>query len=181
MSSMITSAVPEVSWAQRPDGRLVGRARERRLLDGLVESAEGGGTAVIIAGEAGVGKTALLTHVAGVASERGLRVLKGRGEESEAVLAFATLADLLRPSREKLAELPRARLKKPGIPPGPDAGPAAAQRTSPAKDAAGPRGWQTPGQLRIPPRAPSGHAGPAPRPRRRHALIAPSCRSRPHP
>src|SRR4029077_10659222 len=32
-----------------------------------------------------------------------------RGEESEAVLAFATLADLLRPSREKFAELPQAQ------------------------------------------------------------------------
>jgi DNA-binding CsgD family transcriptional regulator len=89
--------------------RLVGRARERRLLDGLVESVEGGGAAVVIAGEAGVGKTALLMHVADVASDRGLRVLRARGEESEAVLAFAILADLLRSSREKLAELPKAQ------------------------------------------------------------------------
>jgi len=109
MSSMITSAGPGVSLARRLDGRLVGRARERRLLGGLVESVEGGGAAVVITGEAGVGKTALLTHVADVASERGLRVLKGRGEESEAVLAFATLADLLRSSREKFAGLPRAQ------------------------------------------------------------------------
>ena len=77
MSSMITSAGPEVGLAQRLDGRLVGRARERRLLDGLVESVEGGGAAILIAGEAGVGKTALLTHVADVASKRGLRVLQG--------------------------------------------------------------------------------------------------------
>ena len=91
------------------DGRLVGRVRERRLLDGLVESVEGGGAAVLIAGEAGVGKTALLTHVADVASKRGLRVLRARGEESEAVLAFATLADLLRPLREKFAGLPQTQ------------------------------------------------------------------------
>ena len=109
MGSMITSSGLIVSLAQRLDGRLVGRARERCLLGGLVESVEGGGAAVVIAGEAGVGKTALLTHVAGMASERGLLVLKGRGEESEAVLAFAALADLLRPSREKFAELPRAQ------------------------------------------------------------------------
>ena len=109
MSSMITSAGPGVGLAQRLDGRLVGRAREQRLLDGLVESVEGGGTAVIIAGEAGVGKTALLTHVVGVASERGLRVLRARGEESEAVLAFAVLADLMRPLRERIGELPRAQ------------------------------------------------------------------------
>ena len=64
---------------------------------------------MVIAGEAGVGKTALLTHVAEVACQRGMRVLEGRGEESEAALAFATLADLLRGSREKFAELPRAQ------------------------------------------------------------------------
>ena len=109
MGAMITSAGPGVGLAQRLDGRLVGRARERRLLDGLVESVEGGGAAVVIAGEAGVGKTALLMHVAGVASDRGLRVLRARGEESEAVLAFAILADLLRSSREKFAELPKAQ------------------------------------------------------------------------
>jgi predicted ATPase len=91
------------------DGRLVGRVRELRLLDGLIESVEGGGSALIV-GEAGVGKTALLTHVADVASKRaGLRVLKARGEESEAALAFATLADLLLPLREKFAELPQTQ------------------------------------------------------------------------
>jgi hypothetical protein len=51
MSSMITSAGPGVSSAQRLDGRLVGRARERCLLGGLVESVEGGGAAVVIAGD----------------------------------------------------------------------------------------------------------------------------------
>jgi len=109
MDSMITSAGAGAGLAQRLDGRLVGRARERRLLHGLVESVEGGGAAAVIAGEAGVGKTALLMHVADVASERGLRVLGACGKESEAVLAFATLADLLRPLREKFAGLPQAQ------------------------------------------------------------------------
>ena len=89
--------------------RLVGRVREQRLLDGLIESVEGGGSTALIVGEAGVGKTALLTHVADVASKRaGLRILRARGEESEAVLAFATLVDLL-PLRAKFAELPQTR------------------------------------------------------------------------
>lgn len=109
MGSIIASAGPETGLMRRPDGRLVGRVRERRLLDGLVESAEGSGAAVVIAGEAGVGKTALLAHVAGVASDRSLRVLRARGEESEAVLAFAVLADLMRPLRERIGELPRAQ------------------------------------------------------------------------
>jgi DNA-binding CsgD family transcriptional regulator len=109
MGAMITSAGPGVGLAKQMHGRLVGRARERRLLDGLVESVEGGGAAVVIAGEAGVGKTALLMHVADVAVERGLRVLRAHGEESEAVLAFATLADLLRPLQANFAELPQAQ------------------------------------------------------------------------
>jgi DNA-binding NarL/FixJ family response regulator len=109
MGSMITSLGPVFGSAERLDGQLVGRVRERRLLDGLVESVEGGGAAVVIAGEAGVGKTALLTHVANAAARQGLRVFAARGEESEAVLAFATLSDLLRPLREKFAELPQAQ------------------------------------------------------------------------
>src|SRR5690242_11874860 len=109
MSSMIAGAGPGTGWAQRLDGRLVGRVRECGLLGGLVESVEGGGAAVVIAGEAGIGKTALLMHVADMASKRGLRVLRARGEESEAVLAFATLSDLLRPTRDKFAELPQTQ------------------------------------------------------------------------
>ena len=105
MGSVITSAGPGVGLVER----LVGRVRERRLLDGLIESAHGGGAAAVIVGEAGVGKTALLMHVADVASKRDLRVLRARGEKSEAVLAFATLADLLLPLREKFAELPQTQ------------------------------------------------------------------------
>ena len=91
-------------------GPLVGRARERRLLEGLLDSVEDRGAAILVVGEAGVGKTALLAHVEDVASKRaGLRVLRARGEESEAVLAFAALADVLLPLREKFAELPRAQ------------------------------------------------------------------------
>jgi predicted ATP-dependent serine protease len=92
MGLVITTADAEAGSA----GRLVGRIQERRLLDGLIESVEGGGAAALIVGEAGTGKTALLTHVAEVASNRvGWRVLRARGEESEAGLAFAALADML--------------------------------------------------------------------------------------
>ena len=91
-------------------GPLVGRVRERLLLEGLLDSVEARGAATLVVGEAGVGKTALLTSVANVASKRaGLRVLRARGEESEAVLAFATLADVLLPLREKFADLPQAQ------------------------------------------------------------------------
>lgn len=93
--------------AERP---FVARVCERRLLDGLVESVEGGGAAALVAGEAGVGKTALLTQVAEEASKRPrMRVLGARGVESEAVLAFAAIADLLLPLRERFVELPQGQ------------------------------------------------------------------------
>jgi energy-coupling factor transporter ATP-binding protein EcfA2 len=80
------------------------------LLDGLVESVEGGGAAVLVVGEAGIGKTALLTQVAEMVSHRpGMRVLRARGVESEAVLAFAAIADLLCPLHERFVELPQAQ------------------------------------------------------------------------
>src|SRR5262245_8086093 len=112
-------------------GPLVGRVRERRLLEGLLKSVDGGGTATFLVGEAGVGKTALLAHVADVASKRaGMRVLRAHGKESEAVLAFAALADLLLPLREKFAELPHTQCQALEIclalSSGPDAGPLAA-------------------------------------------------------
>jgi len=57
MGLVITTADAQVGSA----GRLVGRVRERRHLDGLIESAEGGGAAALIVGEAGTGKTGLVT------------------------------------------------------------------------------------------------------------------------
>ncbi len=109
MDSVITKPAGMPGSADRLDGRLVGRVREQRLLDGLIESVEGGGAAALIVGEAGVGKTALLNHVAETSERAGLRVLRARGAESEAVLAFAAIADVLLPLREKFAELPPAQ------------------------------------------------------------------------
>jgi DNA-binding CsgD family transcriptional regulator/tetratricopeptide (TPR) repeat protein len=103
----VTTNLASVVGSGQP---LVGRVREQRLLDGLVESVDGGGVAALIVGEAGVGKSALLGHVAEVASKRaGLRVLRARGEESEAVLAFAAIADVLLPLRERFTQLPQAQ------------------------------------------------------------------------
>jgi hypothetical protein len=79
MSSAITNAALGAGLARRLGGRPVDRARERRLLDGLVESAKGDGAAVVIVGEAGVGKAAPLTYVADVASHRGQRILRAWG------------------------------------------------------------------------------------------------------
>jgi DNA-binding CsgD family transcriptional regulator len=81
-------------------GRLVlhGREQERAQLAALVEQARGGTAAVLVmVGEPGVGKSALLDDL--VASQRGrdVRVLSTAGVESESPLPFAALHRLLRP------------------------------------------------------------------------------------
>lgn len=84
---------------------LVGRARERGLLDDLVTATRAGhGGAVGLVGDAGVGKTALLQDVAARAT--GVRLVRARGVQSEASLPFAALSELLRPILDLLPALP---------------------------------------------------------------------------
>ena len=85
---------------------MVGREHERLLLGGLVESLKVGGGGVVIHGEPGMGKTSLLGFVADRAKHGGARVLTARGIESEAVLPFAAITDLLWPLQEHFATLP---------------------------------------------------------------------------
>jgi DNA-binding CsgD family transcriptional regulator len=97
-------ATPRV---ERAPGELVGRERECAVLDRLLEaSARGESGSLVLRGEAGIGKTALLTY----AGERGgRRVLRTAGVEAESDLAFAGLHGLLRPIVDRLGELPEAQ------------------------------------------------------------------------
>ncbi len=72
-------------------GRDVELARARRFLDSL--ALEPG--ALLVEGEAGIGKTTVWTAVIGEAESRGIRVLQARGAETEVQLSYATLADLV--------------------------------------------------------------------------------------
>src|SRR6476661_4786198 len=82
-----------------------GRAGERELLDGLLEEVRGGQSAVLVVrGEAGVGKTALLHYGAREAS--GFRVAQIAGVESEMELPFAGLHQLCAPMLGRLDALP---------------------------------------------------------------------------
>ena len=82
-----------------------GRAGERALLARLLENLRGGQSAVlVIRGEAGVGKTALLQYCAREAS--GFRVARIAGVESEMELPFAGLHQLCAPMLERLGALP---------------------------------------------------------------------------
>jgi DNA-binding CsgD family transcriptional regulator len=89
---------------------MVGRERERQLLRALVEGARGGSAGtLVVRGEPGVGKSALLDDF--VAGAGDATVLRTQGLEVEAPLAFAALHRLLRPVtrlRGGLAE-PQAR------------------------------------------------------------------------
>jgi DNA-binding CsgD family transcriptional regulator len=73
---------------------LIGREAETDQIDALIDQLRGG--AVVISGEAGVGKSALLEHALARASEVGAQTLMTVGVESEAELAFAGIHRLLR-------------------------------------------------------------------------------------
>ena len=83
---------------------LCGRTAELAALDELVATVRAGGSAsLVLRGEPGIGKTALLDHAA---AAPGVRVLRAAGVESEAALPFAGLHLLLRPALDRVAELP---------------------------------------------------------------------------
>ncbi|HEY2200305.1 MAG TPA: AAA family ATPase, partial [Solirubrobacteraceae bacterium] len=76
---------------------LVGRSREAGALAGLLEGLPERGGALVVRGEAGIGKSALLAQASEVAVERELLVMSAAGVQSEAKLPFAGLHRLLRP------------------------------------------------------------------------------------
>ena len=82
-----------------------GRARERQALDGLLDRVRGGASAVlVIRGEAGIGKTALMRYCARQAA--GCRLAQVDGVESEMELPLAALHQLCTPMLSCLAALP---------------------------------------------------------------------------
>ncbi|MCW2570316.1 MAG: transcriptional regulator, LuxR family, partial [Frankiales bacterium] len=84
-----------------------GRDRERALLADLLAGArDGTAAAVVIRGDAGVGKSTLLDAIAADATAAGMRLLRSQGLESESPLAFAGLHQLLRPLLPHLGALP---------------------------------------------------------------------------
>ncbi len=76
---------------------LLGRDAELGVLAELIEQVSERGTAIVVLGEAGIGKSALLRAVAGLARSAGFQVLKTSGVETEANLPFAGLHQLTRP------------------------------------------------------------------------------------
>src|SRR6187455_168680 len=90
--------------ATRPSG-FMGRTSERDVLDGLLANARGGQSDVlVIRGEAGIGKTALLRYAARQAA--GFRLTQVTGVEAELELPFAGTHQLCAPMLERLDALP---------------------------------------------------------------------------
>src|SRR3954465_12547670 len=85
---------------------LLGRAQEQSLLTSILDAVGENGQALVLPGEPGSGKSRLLSLAAQTARERGMTVLTAAGVQSEAHLPFAGLHQLLRPVRERAADLP---------------------------------------------------------------------------
>jgi DNA-binding CsgD family transcriptional regulator/tetratricopeptide (TPR) repeat protein len=84
---------------------LLGRRRESEVLERLIEAIRGGESRVLVLrGEPGVGKSALLEHL--VEQATGCRVARAHGMESEMELAFAGLHLLCTPMLDHLEGLP---------------------------------------------------------------------------
>ena len=84
---------------------LLGRADECALLDGLIDDIRRGESrSLVLRGEAGIGKTALLHHLVESASE--LTVVRAVGVESEMELPFASVHQLCGPMLDQLPRLP---------------------------------------------------------------------------
>src|SRR4051794_7459527 len=84
---------------------LVGREAERARLQALLDGARAGRSgALLLHGEAGIGKTALLRWA--IEAADGFQVLRAHGMESESDIPYAGLAELVSPLLALLDDLP---------------------------------------------------------------------------
>ena len=84
---------------------LVGREEEQARIEGLLARGRAGTSGVLlIRGEPGIGKSALLEHAAAAAADA--LVMRARGIDSELELAWAGLHELLRPVLATVERLP---------------------------------------------------------------------------
>jgi DNA-binding CsgD family transcriptional regulator len=95
-------------------GQLLGRKREREVLDRLIDGVRGGrGGVLVVDGQAGVGKTALLEYA--VEAARGFRTARTSGIEAEMELPFAAVQQLCSPLLELMDRLPQPQHEALGV------------------------------------------------------------------
>ncbi|MFC4534509.1 helix-turn-helix transcriptional regulator [Sphaerisporangium dianthi] len=88
--------LPNVVWRERGSA-LVGRSSELgSLIEVLDAAAEGQAGVAVVSGDAGIGKTRLVTELVGLARARGFAVLAGQCAELGDALPYLPLADALR-------------------------------------------------------------------------------------
>jgi hypothetical protein len=108
---------------------LLGREREREVLDRLLDGARGGrGGVLAVHGEAGVGKTALLEYLA--EAGRAVRIARTSGVEAEMELPFAAVQQLCSQFFELMEHLPQPQRDALGVAFGLSTGPAPNPRLS---------------------------------------------------
>jgi predicted ATPase len=88
---------------------LLGRVAELEVLASALDVIQGGGSVIVLRGEPGIGKSALLDAASLMASERGIDMIRMAGVQAEGDLPFACLHQVLRPVLGHLVELPEAQ------------------------------------------------------------------------
>ena len=87
---------------------LYGRLREREILDRLLRDLHAGRSrALVVRGDIGVGKTALLAYLAG--HRLAAHVVRTAGVETKPEVAFSALRELCTPLLDRLGRLPEAQ------------------------------------------------------------------------
>jgi len=85
---------------------LVGRDDELRRIRDAFDGTAIGGRVMLIVGDPGVGKSALVAAAAEEAAMRGMLVLSAFGSEAEQHLPFSALFELIRPILDRASDLP---------------------------------------------------------------------------
>jgi DNA-binding CsgD family transcriptional regulator len=112
-------AVHQQAWFPRGKGAMAADIIDRRdellALESFLAAAPAGGQALLLDGDAGIGKTVLWEEALRLAGERDFRVLRSRPTQSEAQVAFAAVGDLLAPAltgvMQQLAPVQRRALE----------------------------------------------------------------------
>ena len=109
---MIPGKMSEAPTRVFSSGRqLFGRKREREVLDRVLDGGRGG--VLVVHGEAGVGKTALLEYA--VEAGREFRVARTSGVEAETELPYAAVQQLCSPFLDLLDRLPEPQHEALGV------------------------------------------------------------------
>ena len=111
------------TFTSLPGEQLLGRQREREVLERFLGAARGGdGGVLVVYGEPGAGKTALLEYA--IEAGREFRVLRTAGVEGEMELPYAALHQLCSPRLELSERLPAPQRDALAVAFGLSAGPA---------------------------------------------------------